>query len=252
MRRNTLFAAAAVVLAAAAVAPGIAGASPTDAGRMSPAAEAFSHTTRSTPWNLVRKVKLDFPTYHPQGLAQAGDRLLLSSVEITEPPVKYPEPRDGYDRSTGKGVGHVFVLTRDGKLLRDIVVGEGTMYHPGGIDYDGENVWVPVAEYRPDSRSVVYTIDPETFQVTERFRYADHVGGSCVTRRPVPCTASAGARARSSAGARRVGCCAPAPTRATTWTTRTATTAAISCSCAPASRRCRRRAEAATSSVVSR
>jgi hypothetical protein len=177
MRRNTLFAAAAVVLAAAAVAPGIAGASPTVAGRMSPAAEAFSHTTRSTPWNLVRKVKLDFPTYHPQGLAQAGDRLFLSSVEITEPPVKYPEPRDGYDRSTGKGVGHVFVLTRDGKLLRDIVVGEGTMYHPGGIDYDGENVWVPVAEYRPDSRSVVYTIDPETFQVTEQFRYADHVGG---------------------------------------------------------------------------
>jgi len=25
------------------------------------------------------------------------------------------------------------------------------VYHPGGIDFDGVNIWVPVAEYRPDS-----------------------------------------------------------------------------------------------------
>lgn len=177
MRSNTLVAAAALSVVAAVGATTVATASPTTDARLGAAAEAFSHTTRSTPWRLVRKVGLDFPTYHPQGLARVGDRLFLSSVEITEPPVKYPEPRDGYDRSTGQGVGHVFVLTRDGRLLRDIVVGEGTMYHPGGIDYDGKNVWVPVAEYRPNSRSVVYTIDPDTYKVTERFRHSDHVGG---------------------------------------------------------------------------
>ena len=181
MQRHISLMTACAVVAGAAVAaavPSLAEAGPrAAAARTSPAAEAFSHTTRSTPWQLARKVQLRFPTYHPQGLARVGNRLFLSSVEITEPTVKYPEPRDGYDRSAGKGVGHVFVLTRDGRLLRDIVVGEGTVYHPGGIDYDGESVWVPVAEYRPNSRSIVYTIDPGTYQVTERFRYADHVGG---------------------------------------------------------------------------
>src|SRR5262245_46536284 len=113
MRRHT-FVAAALSAMAAVGATTVAGASPTTDARFGPAAEAFSHTTRSTPWQLVRKVGLDFPTYHPQGLAQVGNRLFLSSVEVTEQPVKYPEPREGYDRSTGQGVGHVFVLTRDG------------------------------------------------------------------------------------------------------------------------------------------
>jgi hypothetical protein len=33
-----------------------------------------------------------------------------------------------------------------------------------------------VAEYRPNSSSIVYTIDPNTYEVTEEFRQADHVG----------------------------------------------------------------------------
>ena len=32
------------------------------------------------------------------------------------------------------------------------------MYHPGGIDYDGRHIWVPVAEYRPNSRSIIYRV----------------------------------------------------------------------------------------------
>jgi len=36
---------------------------------------------------------------------------------------------------------------------------------------------VPVAEYRPNSRSIVYRVDPATMQATEVFRFADHVGG---------------------------------------------------------------------------
>ncbi len=91
--------------------------------------------------------------------------------------MRYPQPVDGYDRSPGKGVGHLFVLDRQGKLLKDIRIGEGTAYHPGGIDYDGQNVWIPVAEYRPNSRAIVYTVDPKTYRVSERFRVKDHVGG---------------------------------------------------------------------------
>jgi hypothetical protein len=148
-------------------------ASPKDSG----VARAFDATTRSTAWTQVARIPLRFPTYHPQGFALVGDLIFLSSVEVTEAPVKYPQPVDGYDRTPGKGVGHLFVLDRQGKLLKDIRIGEGTAYHPGGIDYDGQNVWIPVAEYRPNSRAIVYTVDPTTYRVTERFRVKDHVGG---------------------------------------------------------------------------
>ena len=39
-----------------------------------------------------------------------------------------------------------------------------------------EGIWVPVAEYRPDSRSIVYKVDPRTMKATEVFRLADHIG----------------------------------------------------------------------------
>ncbi|WP_028847792.1 DUF6454 family protein [Thermocrispum agreste] len=156
------------------------------AHRDEPLAEAIRQVDRSTAWRLVDRIPLAFETHHPQGLAAVGDKLFLSSVEIIERPTPYPEPdEDGYDRSPGKGVGHVFVLTRDGKLIRDIEVGEGpegTIYHPGGIDYDGRHVWVPVAEYRPNSSAIIYRIDPRTYRVTEEFGYRDHVGGVVVDR----------------------------------------------------------------------
>jgi hypothetical protein len=68
-------------------------------------------------------------------------------------------------------------MTLDGKLVADQIVGEGTMYHPGGIDFDGTHIWVSVAEYRPNSRSIVYRVDPSTRKATEVFRFADHLGG---------------------------------------------------------------------------
>ena len=142
-----------------------------------PLVRAFKQLDRSTPWQLVDRVALDFPTYHPQGFALVGNRIFMSTVEIIEAPVIYDEPRNGYDRSPGKGVGHVLVLTRRGELLRDIELGRGHMYHPGGIDFDGRRVWVPVAQYRPDSKAIVYTIDPRTLTVRPEFTYADHVGG---------------------------------------------------------------------------
>lgn len=139
--------------------------------------DALRSLDRSTEWELVDTIPLGFPTHHPQGLAIVGDRLFVSSVEILEPTERFDEPVDGYDRSPGAGAGHVFVLTRDGELLDDVEVGEGDIYHPGGIDFDGTDVWVPVAEYRPDSAAIVYRLDPESLAVTEAFRYPDHVGG---------------------------------------------------------------------------
>jgi hypothetical protein len=176
MRNATRALLAGAMLATALAAPA-AGQSRPSPSHDEPVVAAVRQVDRATPWELTERIPLDFETYHPQGFARVGDRLFLSSVEIIEPPVRYPEPVDGYDRSPGKGVGHVFVLDLAGNLLRDIVVGEGDMYHPGGIDTDGSSLWVPVAEYRPYSDAVVYTIDLDTLAVREEFRVHDHVGG---------------------------------------------------------------------------
>ena len=67
-------------------------------GRDEPLVEAIRDVDRSTSWQLVDRIPLDFETYHPQGLAVVGNRLFLSSVEVIEPPVQYPEPDEDGDR----------------------------------------------------------------------------------------------------------------------------------------------------------
>jgi Family of unknown function (DUF6454) len=145
--------------------------------RPDPLVAAVEGLGRGAAWTVTRQLDLGFATYHPQGLARVGDRLYLSSVEVIEPPVRYPQPVGGYDRTPGRGRGHLFELDLSGRLLRQITLGEGHMYHPGGIDFDGRSLWVPVAEYRPDSHAIVYRVDPRTLRATEAFRYDDHVGG---------------------------------------------------------------------------
>lgn len=139
--------------------------------------QTFENVSRSTAWTRTATLDLDFETYHPQAMEVVGDRIYLSSVEIIEPTVRYPEPVDGYDRTPGKGLGHLFVLDRDGQLLKDIVISDGNRYHPGGLDYDGEFLWLPVAEYRPNSSADIYRIDPTTYDVTKLFTVSDHIGG---------------------------------------------------------------------------
>ncbi|MFB3133342.1 MAG: DUF6454 family protein [Rhodothermales bacterium] len=84
--------------------------------------------------------------------------------------------RGGLDRTAGQGKGHLFKMDLDGNLLGQIELGQGAIYHPGGIDFDGRYVWVPVAEYRPHSTSLIYRVDPASMEATEVFRYADHIG----------------------------------------------------------------------------
>ena len=70
-------------------------------------AERFTRIARSLDWQLVETVAVQFPTHHPQGMVKIGDRIYFSTVEILEKTQRYPEPRDGLDRSAGKGVGHL-------------------------------------------------------------------------------------------------------------------------------------------------
>jgi hypothetical protein len=140
-------------------------------------ASDFGAIDRNTAWQLTGKLKLTFPTFHTEGIAFAGDRVFLSAVQIIEPTVIYPTPQGGYDRTPGKGIGHLFVMDRQGNLEKDIVLGEGDMYHPGGIDFDGTNVWVPVAQYRPNSSAIIYRVDASSLQVHKQFEVNDHFGG---------------------------------------------------------------------------
>ena len=132
--------------------------------------------TRDTKWTLVSSTPIRFRTFHPQGMVKIGDAIFISSVEVIVPTKRYPALVQGMDRDAGEGVGHIFEIDVSGNLRKDVRIGEGAIYHPGGMDYDGSSIWVAVAEYRPNSRSIIYRVDPRTLEAREAFRVDDHVG----------------------------------------------------------------------------
>ncbi|MDR6879574.1 hypothetical protein J2X61_001321 [Bacillus sp. 3255] len=144
--------------------------------------EVFQQLTRHTQWKQTGRLRLPFQIYHPQGMVYSGGLFYLSSVELSEAPVPTGEAGHGYDRTAGKGTGHLYVMDEQGQLLHDIQLGEGAMYHPGGIDTDGRHIWIPVAEYRPHSQSIIYKLDMETLVVEEAFRFPNHIGGLICNR----------------------------------------------------------------------
>jgi hypothetical protein len=134
------------------------------------------HSGSATDWQMVRAVPLPFETFHPQGLTRVEDRLFLSSVEVIEEPQHDEVPVEGRDRSAGSGLGHLFVLDEDGGLISHLTLSDGDRYHAGGIDADGAYVWMPLAEYRPDSSSTIYRVDGRSFTVDAAFEVRDHIG----------------------------------------------------------------------------
>ena len=161
----------------AACVAGITAAAAQAAGPDTVVSDRVKQLTRGTQWKQVAAIPIGFDTQHPQGMVKIGDDFYVTSVEIKKPTTRYPQLQDGYDRDTGEGAGHLFKFDKTGKLLADLPLGEGAVYHPGGIDYDGRYIWVPVAEYRPNSNAIVYRVDQATMKATEVFRYRDHIGG---------------------------------------------------------------------------
>jgi hypothetical protein len=134
-------------------------------------------------WSQVASVEMQgWTTFHTQGLVKIGDIFYVSSVEVLEPTVRNGNETDALydfstDRSAGRGRGWLSRFTADGHLLGQVELTSGTMYHPGGIDYDGRHIWVPVSEYRPNSQSNIYRVDPETLRAELVFHADDHIGG---------------------------------------------------------------------------
>jgi hypothetical protein len=104
-------------------------------------------------------IELKAPMDHVQGIDVDGDRLLVSWV----------------DRK--KKTGHLgeFELAT-GRLVRSIEIHKGDRYHPGGIAIEGESLWVPVAEYRPQSSAVIQRRNRRTLELESEFLVNDHVG----------------------------------------------------------------------------
>ncbi len=146
-------------------------------------AERLKQLSDAPNWELVASetVSLKFPTFHPQGLVRIGQSFFMSSVHtIIAPQPSAEEPK--YDRTAGKGDGYLFQFDASGKLINHIQLGGDTIFHPGGVDFDGESIWVPVAEYRPKGRTIVYKVNPQTLAAVEAFSADDHIGAIAVDR----------------------------------------------------------------------
>jgi len=113
----------------------------------------------------IRVTELQGTTHHVQGIELDETHLWITSV----------------DKDRHKGFLHEFSLP-GGRHLRTVDVTLGEQYHPGGIAADGGSVWVPVAEYRLASSSVIQKRNLRTLELESQFAVADHIG--CIAAAP--------------------------------------------------------------------
>ncbi len=112
---------------------------------------------------LLRTISLEGETHHVQGIAVDGSRLWVTAV----------------DRAAGKGWLFEYELD-SGKRLRAAEISHATLIHPGGFDHDEDSLWIPVAGYRPDSRSVIQQRSKTTLELLASFEVPDHIGALAV------------------------------------------------------------------------
>jgi len=104
-------------------------------------------------------LELKATLHHVQGIDIEGRSLWVTSV----------------DRETKRGFLHLFDA-KTGELIRQVEVQDGERYHPGGIALDGDAIWLPVAEYKRASSSVIQKRDKRTLALLRSFPVSDHIG----------------------------------------------------------------------------
>lgn len=109
--------------------------------------------------NLKDTLNLDGKLYHVQGLGLDNHHFWVTSV----------------DTANHKGYLHQFNRST-GKFERQLDLTDGLRYHPGGFSIDGNSIWVPVAEYKPNSSALLVEIDKRTLAVKRKLIVSDHVG----------------------------------------------------------------------------
>ncbi len=153
-------------LSLGALVPSLVQANPTTPPSSSLLSQLLKIMTRHTIWKEVASIPFTFPSHHCQGMVKIGEDYWVSSVEVL--------PEFPGDRSHGKG--YLFQVSATGQLLNSLELGEGSLYHPSGIDFDGSHLWIALAAYKPNSQSIIYKIDPFQRTVKEIFRWEDHLG----------------------------------------------------------------------------
>ncbi len=113
---------------------------------------------------LVRTTDLKGNTHHVQGIDFDERHLWVTSV----------------DKELQKGYLQEFSLST-GEELRTVEVTAGIRFHPGGMSADAESLWLPVAEYRRASSSVIQKRNVRTLELEYQFDVADHIGCIAVT-----------------------------------------------------------------------
>ncbi len=108
---------------------------------------------------LVREVPLRFDTHHVQGLGLTERFYFVTSVDA--------EQKQGW----------LFKIhRRNGDLHSKIELTNGALIHPGGLQFDDHYLWLPNAEYRRESRSVICGLDPNSLEIRRSFPVDDHIG----------------------------------------------------------------------------
>ncbi len=120
-------------------------------------AGTIASITRATTWTLVDELPVRCHVHHPQGMARISGVWWISTVDVD-------------DRR-----GLVVAVDGNGDLVEQIPIGDDRHYHPGGMDFDGTAMWIPCAEYRPDSTATVYRLQPGATP-EPAFAVDDHVG----------------------------------------------------------------------------
>jgi hypothetical protein len=114
---------------------------------------------------LARVLDLGGVTHHVQGVDFDSRHLWATSV----------------DSAARKGWLHEFSLAT-GEQIRDVEIEDGERFHAGGMAADSSSLWIPVAEYRANSSSVIQRRSQRTLRLEFQFAVADHIG--CVAATP--------------------------------------------------------------------
>ena len=142
----------------------------------------------------MRTTDLRGDTHHVQGIDFDERHVWVTSV----------------DKAQRKGYLQEFSVAT-GEPLRSVDVATGDRFHPGGISADGPSLWIPVAEYRRDSSSVIQKRSVRTLELLYEFDVADHIG--CIAVAPGVLSAPTGIVATSTSGTTLGTFAARSPTR---------------------------------------
>ena len=171
----------ACVATASAVGAALLAAAPSAADDRALVGERVRALTRESTWTAVARIPMRFATFHPQGMVRIGDTLYVSSVEITTPTRRYPSRAtatiatparvsDTCSRSISRPPGPARCSPRSPWARARCTTRAASIS-------TARRCGCPSRSIGPNSRSVIYTVDPRTLKATVVLRVADHIGG---------------------------------------------------------------------------